>query len=32
MCTPTLEGRGGKLVYLLEEKQNVLVFQNHFGQ
>ena len=26
MCTPTLEGKGGKLVYLLEENQNVFCF------
>ena len=26
MCTPILEGKGGKLVYLLEENQNVFCF------
>ena len=26
MCTPTLEGKGSKLVYLLEENQNVFCF------
>ena len=26
MCTPILEGKGGKLVYLLEENQNVFLF------